>query len=51
MADKQSKFNKERSALSPLDEATAIKATMIDLDRKSKAEGWGLADSIVYTTG
>jgi predicted nucleic acid-binding protein len=51
MAEKQKNFIKERSALIPLDETIAIKAAKIDVDMKKKVEGWGLADSIVYTTG
>lgn len=51
MAEKQKKFIKERSALAPLDEKTAIKAAKIDAEMKKKNEGWGLADSIVYATG
>ncbi len=49
MADKQSKFIKERAHYPPLDEAAAIKAVMIGVDMKGKAEGWGLADP--HTTG
>ena len=50
-AEKQRQFIKERSALIPLDESTAVKAVKIDAEMKKKIKGWGLADSIVYATG
>ena len=51
LAENQRTFIKERSALTPLDEATAIKSAEIDITMKKKIKGWGLADSIVYATG
>jgi predicted nucleic acid-binding protein len=51
LAENQRTFIKERSALTPLDEATAIKSAEIDVTMKKKIKGWGLADSIVYATG
>ncbi|MEM2896464.1 MAG: type II toxin-antitoxin system VapC family toxin [Candidatus Bathyarchaeia archaeon] len=51
LAEKQRGFIKERSALIPMDEAIAIKSAEIDVSMKSKIEGWGLVDSIVYATG
>jgi PIN domain nuclease of toxin-antitoxin system len=51
LAEKQRTFVKERSALTSLDEAIAIKSAEVDVAMKRKIEGWGLADSIVYATG
>lgn len=51
LAEKQRIFIKERSAIMPLDEATAIKSAEIDITMKRKIKGWGLADSIIYATG
>jgi predicted nucleic acid-binding protein len=51
LAENQRTFIKERSALTPIDEATAIKSAEIDITMKKKIKGWGLADSIVYATG
>ncbi|MEM2901407.1 MAG: type II toxin-antitoxin system VapC family toxin [Candidatus Bathyarchaeia archaeon] len=51
LAEKQRTFIKEKSALAFLDEKTAIESAKIDVSMKKKVKGWGLADSIVYTTG
>ncbi|MGP3667933.1 MAG: type II toxin-antitoxin system VapC family toxin [Candidatus Bathyarchaeota archaeon] len=51
LAEKQRIFIKERSVLAPLDETVAIASAKIDVKMKEKIKGWGLADSIVYTTG
>jgi predicted nucleic acid-binding protein len=50
LAEKQRAFIKEKSALSPLDEATAVESAKIQTKLKKEIEGWGLADSIVYAT-
>ncbi|MGQ9514724.1 MAG: hypothetical protein ACUVTL_06715 [Thermoproteota archaeon] len=41
LAEKQRAFIKERSALVPLDEATAIESAKIDVEMKKKVRGWG----------
>jgi len=51
MVEKQREFIKEKSALAPLDERTALESARIDVTMKGKVKGWGLADSIVYATG
>ena len=51
LAEKQRVFIKEKSAISPLDEAIAIESAKTDVAMKKKITGWGLADSIVYATG
>jgi predicted nucleic acid-binding protein len=51
LAEKQRKFIKERSVLIPLDEAIAVESAKIDAVMKKKVKGWGLADSIIYSTG
>jgi predicted nucleic acid-binding protein len=51
LAEKQRTFIKEKSALAPLDEPTAIEAAKIQNKMKKEIDGWGLADSIVYATG
>jgi predicted nucleic acid-binding protein len=51
LAEKQRAFIKEKSAISPLDEAIAIESAKTDIAMKRKITGWGLADSIVYATG
>jgi predicted nucleic acid-binding protein len=48
LAEKQRIFIKEKSALAPLDEITAVKAAMLTSKLKTEIPGWGLADSIVY---
>ena len=50
LAEKQRAFIKEKSALSSLDEATAVESAKIQTKLKKEIEGWGLADSIVYAT-
>ncbi|MBS7644419.1 MAG: type II toxin-antitoxin system VapC family toxin [Candidatus Bathyarchaeia archaeon] len=51
LAERQRAFIKERSALIQIDEAIAIKSAEVDVTMKSRIEGWGMADSIVYATG
>lgn len=51
LAEKQRRFIKERSIILPLDEAIAIESAKMDVVMKKKVRGWGLADSIVYSTG
>lgn len=51
LAEKQRTFIKERSALTSLDETTAVESAKMDVTMKQKIKGWGLADSIVYVTG
>jgi len=51
LAEKQRRFIKERSIILPLDEAIAIESARLDVVMKKKVKGWGLADSIVYSTG
>lgn len=51
LAEKQRAFIKEKSALAPLDEPTAIEAAETQNKMKKEIDGWGLADSIVYETG
>src|SRR4030066_181280 len=50
LAEKQRAFIKEKSALSSLDEATAVESAKIQTKMKKEIDGWGLADSIVYAT-
>jgi predicted nucleic acid-binding protein len=50
LAEKQRIFIKEKSALAPLDEKTAVEAAMLTSKLKREVPGWGLADSIVYAT-
>ena len=50
LAEKQRAFIKEKSALSSLDEATAVESAKIQTKMKKEINGWGLADSIVYAT-
>ena len=50
LAEKQRAFIKEKSALSSLDEATAVESAKIHTKLKKEIDGWGLADSIVYAT-
>jgi predicted nucleic acid-binding protein len=50
LAEKQRIFIKEKSALAPLDEITAVEAAMLTSKLKREIPGWGLADSIVYAT-
>jgi predicted nucleic acid-binding protein len=50
LAEKQRIFIKEKSALAPLDEITAVEAAMLTFKLKREIPGWGLADSIVYAT-
>ena len=50
LAEKQRAFIKEKSALSSLDEATAVESAKIQTTLKKEINGWGLADSIVYAT-
>ena len=51
LAERQRVFIKERSALIPIDETTAVKSAEVDVAMKDKIKGWGLAGSIVYGTG
>jgi predicted nucleic acid-binding protein len=51
LAERQRAFIKEKSAISPLDEATAIESAKTDVIMKKKIVGWELADSIIYATG
>jgi len=51
LAEKQRAFIKEKSAISPLDEAIAVESARMDVVMKKNIVGWGLADSIVYATG
>ncbi|HML02297.1 MAG TPA: type II toxin-antitoxin system VapC family toxin [Candidatus Bathyarchaeia archaeon] len=51
LAEKQRAFIKEKSAISPLDEAIAVESARMDVIMKKNIVGWGLADSIVYATG
>ena len=51
LAEKQRAFIKEKSAISPLDEAIAVESARMDVVMKKNIAGWGLADSIVYATG
>ena len=51
LAEKQRAFIKEKSALAPLDEPTAIEAAKAQNKMKKEIDGWGLDDSIVYATG
>jgi len=50
LAEKQRIFIKEKSALAPLDEITAVEAAVLTSKLKREIPGWGLADSIVYAT-
>jgi predicted nucleic acid-binding protein len=50
LAEKQRFFIKEKSALAPLDEPSAIESAKINNKLKKEINGWGLADSIVYAT-
>ncbi len=50
LAEKQKTFIKEKSAVTPLDETTAIECAKIQTAMKKEIPGWGLADSIVYAT-
>ncbi len=50
LAEKQRVFIKEKSALAPLDEISAIESAKINNKLKKEINGWGLADSIVYAT-
>jgi len=50
LAEKQRIFIKEKSALAPLDETTAVEAAALTSKLKREIPGWGLADSIVYAT-
>ncbi|MEA2090444.1 MAG: type II toxin-antitoxin system VapC family toxin [Thermoproteota archaeon] len=50
LAEKQRTFIRERSAIAPLDENTAVKAAETDVEMKKRVKSWGLADSIVYAT-
>lgn len=51
LAQRQTTFMKETSALIVLDAATAIAAAKLDITMKQTIPGWGFADSIVYATG
>jgi predicted nucleic acid-binding protein len=51
IAEKQRLFIKEKSALAPLDELTAVEAAKTQVKIKKQIHNWGLADSIVYATG
>ena len=51
LAEKQRLFIKEKSALAPLDELTAVESAKIQAKMKVEIADWGLADSIVYATG
>ncbi|MBC7131305.1 type II toxin-antitoxin system VapC family toxin [Candidatus Bathyarchaeota archaeon] len=51
LAERQRRFIKEKSVITPLDEKIAIESAKIDYVMKKKIKGWGLADSIVYATG
>ena len=51
MAEKQRIFIKEKSALVPLDESSAVESAKVQTKMKKEIDGWGLADSIVYATG
>ena len=50
LAEKQRIFIKEKSALAPLDELTAVESAKIQAKMKKEISDWGLADSIVYAT-
>jgi predicted nucleic acid-binding protein len=50
LAEKQRIFIKEKSALAPLDEITAVEAAMLTSKLKREIPGWELADSIVCAT-
>jgi predicted nucleic acid-binding protein len=49
-AEGRRSFIRDRSAISPLDEETAVEAAKIDVARKKEVRGWGLADSVVLAT-
>jgi predicted nucleic acid-binding protein len=51
LAEKQRIFIKEKSALAPLDESSAVESAKVQTKMKKEIDGWGLADSIVYATG
>src|SRR4030066_18690 len=50
LAEKQRIFIKEKSALAPLDESSAVESAKVQTKMKKEIDGWGLADSIVYAT-
>lgn len=50
LAEKQRIFIKQKSALAPLDEPSAVESANINNKLKKEIDGWGLADSIVYAT-
>jgi len=50
LAEKQRIFIKEKSALAPLDESSAVESAKVQTKMKREIDGWGLADSIVYAT-
>jgi predicted nucleic acid-binding protein len=50
LAEKQRTFIKQKSALAPLDEPSAVESAKINNKLKKEIDGWGLADSIVYAT-
>ena len=43
-------FIKEKSALAHLDEPIAVESAKVLVRLKKEIDGWGLADSVVYTT-
>jgi len=50
LAEARRIFIKERSVIAPLDEAAAIESAETQNKLKKEIPGWGLADSIVYST-
>jgi predicted nucleic acid-binding protein len=50
LAEKQRTFIKQKSALAPLDEPSAVESAKINNKLKKEIDGWGLADSIVFAT-
>jgi len=50
MAETRRNFMRDRSAVAPLNEGTAVEAAKIDVARKKEVGRWGLADSVVLAT-
>jgi len=50
LAERQRVFIKEKSALATLDEPIAVESAKVQTKMKKEIAGWGLVDSIVYTT-
>ena len=51
IAESQRLFIKQKSALAPLDDLTAVESAKTHAKMKKEIADWGLADSIVYATG